>query len=47
MKTFTRVLAQWEIQIASSRIWTRVTMSIFSDDNYYTMSASLGDIKYY
>ena len=25
------------MQSVSSRIWTRVTVSIFNDDNYYTM----------
>ena len=28
------------MQIASSRIWTRVTLSISYDNNHYNMSAS-------
>ena len=34
---FPRVLVLCEMQSASSRIWTRVTMSISYDDNHYTM----------
>ena len=30
---FQRALAHWEMQTASSRIWTRVAMSIFSDNH--------------
>ena len=33
---FPRVLVLCERQSVSSRIWTRVTMSISYDDNYYT-----------
>ena len=33
---FPRVLVQCEMQSASSRIWTRVTVSISYDDNHYT-----------
>ena len=34
---FPRVLLLCEMQSVSSRIWTRVTVSISSDDNHYTM----------
>ena len=37
---FSRVLALCEMQITSSRIWTRVTVSISNDDNHYTKSTS-------
>ena len=37
---FPRVLALYEIQTASSRIWTQVAGSIFYDDNYITTSTS-------
>ena len=33
---FPRVLVLWEMQSISSRIWTRVTVSISCDDNHYT-----------
>ena len=29
------------MQLAGSRIWTRVAVSIFYDDNHYTMGTSL------
>ena len=38
---FPRVLALYEMQSVSSRIWTRVVMSIFDDDNHYTMGTSI------
>ena len=38
---FSKVLAFCEMQKASSRIWTRVTVSISNDVNHYTTSASL------
>ena len=34
---FPRVLVLCEMQSASSRSWTRVTVSIPYDDNHYTM----------
>ena len=37
---FPRVLMLCEMQPATSRIWTRVTMSISYDDNHYTMGTS-------
>ena len=37
---FPRVLVLCEIQSVSSRIWTRVTVSIFYDDNHYTTGTS-------
>ena len=38
---FPRVLEVWEMQSASSRIWTRVAVSISDDDNYYTTGTSI------
>ena len=38
---FPRVLASCEMQIALSKIWTWVTVSISNDDNYYTINTSL------
>ena len=38
---FPRVLVLCEIQSASSRIWTRVAVSISYDDNHYTTGTSL------
>ena len=38
---FPRVLVLCEMLSASSRIWTRVTVSISSDDNHYTTATSL------
>ena len=38
---FPRSLARCEIQTASSRFRTRVTISISNDDNHYTMGASI------
>ena len=35
---FSRGLAIWKMQTAFSRIWTQVAMSIFYDDNHYTMN---------
>ena len=37
---FLRVLARWEMQTASLRVWTRVSMSISYVDNNSTTSAS-------
>ena len=37
---FPRVLVQCEMQSVSSRIWTRVAVSISYDDNYYTTDTS-------
>ena len=36
---FPGVIALYEMQTGSSRIWTRVTVFIYSDNNYYTTSA--------
>ena len=33
------MLAQWEMLIAFSRVWTRVVKSISYDDDRYTRSA--------
>ena len=38
---FPRVLVLCEMQSVSSRIWTRVAMSISYDDNHYTTGTSL------
>ena len=35
------VLVLYEMQSVSSRIWTRVAVSISYDDNHYTMCTSL------
>ena len=43
---FPRVLVLCEMQSVSSRIWTRVTMSISYDDNHYTTGTSIIIIKY-
>ena len=43
---FPRVLVLCEMQSFSSRIWTRVAVSIFYDDNHYTTGTS-NNIKYY
>ena len=37
---FPRLLVLCEMQSASSRIWTRVAMSISNDDNHYTTGTS-------
>ena len=37
---FPRVLVQCEMQSVSSRIWTRVVVSISYDDNRYTTGTS-------
>ena len=37
---FPMVLVQCEIQLVSSRIWTRVAVSITYDDNHYTTDTS-------
>ena len=37
---FPRVLVLCELQSVSSRIWTRVAVSISCDDNHYTMGTS-------
>ena len=34
------VFVQFEMQTASSRIWTQVAKFISYDDNHYTMSAT-------
>ena len=34
---FPRILARWEMQTASPRIWTPVTISISYNDNHYNM----------
>ena len=39
-KPFPRVLVLYEMQSVSSRIWTRVAVSISSDDNHYTTGTS-------
>ena len=41
MHNFPRVLALCEMQTDWSRIWTRTTVSIFSDDNDYIMVAHI------
>ena len=38
---FPRVLVLCEIQSLSSRIWTRLAVSISYDGNYYTMGTSI------
>ena len=38
---FPRVLVPCEMQSVSSRIWTRVAMSISYDDNHYTTGTSI------
>ena len=38
---FPRILVQCEMQSISSRIWTRVAVSISYDDNHYTTDTSL------
>ena len=42
---FPRVLVLCEMQSATSRIWTCVTVSISYDDNHYTMGSSYKNIK--
>ena len=37
---FPRVLVLYEMQSVSSRIWTRVAVSISYDDNHYTTGTS-------
>ena len=37
---FPRVLVLYEMQSVSSRVWTRVTVSISFDDSHYTMGTS-------
>ena len=37
---FMRVLVRYEMQTALSRIWIRVTVFIFNDDNYSSMGSS-------
>ena len=44
---FPRVLVLCEMQSVSSRIWTRVAVSISNDDNHYTSQNKQGDIKYH
>ena len=43
---FPRVLVLCEMQSASSRIWTRVAVSISYDDNHYTTGTSIGTRHY-
>ena len=38
--TFPKGLVLWEMQSVSSRIWTRVAVSISYDDNHYTARTS-------
>ena len=38
---FPSVLVLYEMQLVSSRIWTRVAVSISFDDNHYTMGTSI------
>ena len=42
---FPRVLVLCEMQLASSRIWTRVAVSISYDDNHYTTGTSTHNNK--
>ena len=42
--SFPRVLVLCEMQSVSSRVWTRVAVSISYDDNYYTTGTSWIDI---
>ena len=37
---FPRILALWEMQNTSYRIWTQVTKSISNNNNHYTMRSS-------
>ena len=37
---FSRVLELWEMQTASSKVWTKVTVFVSLDDNLYTLSTS-------
>ena len=37
------ISAMWKMQSVSSRIWTRVAVSIPYDDNHYTTGTSTGD----
>ena len=39
--TFPKVLALYELQTASARIWTLVAVSISYSDDHYSMSASI------
>ena len=43
---FPRVLVLCEMQSVSSRIWTRVAVSISYDDNHYTTGTSKWDDNY-
>ena len=43
---FPRVLVLCKMQSVSSRIWTRVTVSISYDDNHYTTGTSLREHNY-
>ena len=38
---FPRVFVLYEMQSASSKIWTRIAVSIFYNDNHYTTGTSL------
>ena len=42
---FPRVLVLCEMQLASSRIWTRVAVSISYDDNHYTTGTPRGRLS--
>ena len=42
---FSRVLVLCEMQLVSSRIWTRVAVSISYDDNHYTTGTSINIAK--
>ena len=44
---FPRVLVLFEMQSVSSRIWTRVAVSISYDDNHYTTGTSLASTDGY
>ena len=44
---FPRVLALYEMQSVSSRIWTCVAVSISYDDNHYTTGSSLNIVHLY
>ena len=43
---FPRVLVLCEMQSVSSRIWTRVAVSISYDDNHYTTGTSAINVRY-
>ena len=43
---FPRVLVLCEMQSVSSKIWTRVTVSISCDDNHYTTGTQVVCLKH-